>query len=115
MRGFSPPLEGAETTPQSFKGKPQGRALPAPVPFRERKNDSEEDGRSHSLARWSCRARLCLVQAFASEFLALLAVQALGVGLLGAFDRGGAARLLGLLGLGGRGGCGGGLREGRRC
>ena len=46
-------------------------------------------------------ARLVLVGggllAFGAEFLALLALQALGVGFLGAFERGGRARLLGLL------------------
>src|ERR1700759_5655020 len=48
-----------------------------------------------------------LLLAVGTEFLALLAVQALGVGLLGGFERAGGARLLGLL-------FGGGGRRGRR-
>src|SRR6185437_15380819 len=101
------PLKERRPHPIPPRTSLKGRAWLVPVPFRRKENDSGEARRSQSLARRSSRAGLCLLQAFASEFLALLAVQSLCVGLLGAFDRGGAARLLGLGGRGRRG-----LREG---
>ena len=67
---------------------------------------------------WRRRQRpFARLLAFGAEFLALLAVKALGVGFLGAFERGGGARLLGhcrgRCRLAGRQPCGGrgGLRE----
>src|ERR1700728_1479827 len=77
---------------------------PIPPP---RKGEEEIKRRVRSLLGGSA-AFLCLVLAFGAEFLARLAVKSLGIGLLGAFQRG---RAMGHRRLRSRGGRRGGLCE----